>query len=77
MPKKLKFEKTYQDAVCKIYKNTYRVVSFWDNNNKEQWLKYYQIQKNRKKIANTRNLEVAIRRMIAEAQYELQDIFNK
>lgn len=71
MPRKLEFKKTNQEAVCKVVYYTYRVVSFWE---KEE-LKYYQVQIDRKKILNTKNINIALRRMMAEANYELQSMF--
>lgn len=76
MPKKIEFKKTKQEAVCKLHNNTYRVMSIWKNDNKKNKIIYYQVQKNRKKISNCNLYETAIRRMMAEANFELQNLYT-
>lgn len=83
MPIKLNKPKTKQIACAKIPGKEYRILVFYkktgmiDNDGNEyQPIKKYQVQKNRKKIANFKVQEIAIRRMIAEINYELNNLFT-
>lgn len=73
MPKKLEYPKTSMCAVVKL-EHFYSVMCIYDI--KKECVKYFQVQRDRKKITNYQQMETAIRRMMAEANYELKNYFK-
>lgn len=76
MPIKLKKPKTELIAKVKLPTVEYNVIMIFNQLNNNDSPHYFQLQKFRKKIANFQNMEVAIRRMISEANYELNTLFE-
>lgn len=73
MPKKLDIPKS--QYLCVFHSDDYdfSVVRFNDSKGR---LKYYQVQKNRRKLANYQEPLFAIRKMLKEAYYVYNTLFN-
>lgn len=69
MKRKTEFKSTEKVAGIKLQRNNYEVIVHYYENTKE--VNYIQVIKNRKKISNFQSLELAERRMLAEAMLDL------
>lgn len=74
MPKKLNIPKSQNICVFHTSIFDFCVIRFNKPNGE---LSYFQVRKNRRKIANYQDHQVAIRRMLAEVNYEFADLFNQ